>query len=145
MTPMRIDPRLQILYLLGVAIFAFAASHSLWLLGLLALQVALWLAAGFPVMGLVAIFRKLVVFFFAIVVSFAFFAAEPGDRYLSLFGWGLEVNLTGIVRGLLFSSRIVTVIYASRIIQRAGGRRVTGSSLRPSPIWRSSRGWPSSA
>lgn len=117
---MRIDPRLQILYLLGVAIFAFAASHSLWLLGLLALQVALWLAAGFPVMGLVAIFRKLVVFFFAIVVSFAFFAAEPGDRYLSLFGWGLEVNLTGIVRGLLFSSRIVTVIYASRIIQRAG-------------------------
>jgi len=135
-----IDPRLQVLYLLAVGTVAFAASQPGVLLGLLALQVALWLYAGLPVGGLLAIFRKLLVFFLFIVVSFAFFAPDPGDRLLPLplFGWTLPVNLSGIVRGLLLSSRIVTVIYASQILQQASDRGTIVRGLRgwfvPAPI-----------
>jgi hypothetical protein len=119
---MRIDPRLQILYLIGVAILAFATSHPGWLLGLLGLQIGLWFAAGLPLRPLLGIFRKLSVFFLFIVISYAFFAPEPGDRLLPLAvgAWTLDVNLNGLVRGLLLSSRIVTVICASQILQRAG-------------------------
>jgi hypothetical protein len=135
-----IDPRLQVLYLLAVGVAAFATSEPWWLLGLLALQVGLWVVAGLPVRGLVNIVRKLLVFFAFIVLSFAFFAPEPGDRYLGvpLWRWTLEVNLSGIVRGLLLSSRIVTVICASQLLQRSGDRGTIVRGLRgwfvPAPI-----------
>lgn len=129
---MTIDPRLQVLYLLAVGVVAFATSHPGWLLGLLALQVCLWVGVGLPVGGLLAVFRKLVIFFLFIVVSFAFFAPEPGDRLapLAIAGWVVEVNLSGIVRGLLLSSRVVTVVYASQILQRAGDRGTIVRGLR---------------
>ncbi|MGH7265908.1 MAG: hypothetical protein ACREMB_13840 [Candidatus Rokuibacteriota bacterium] len=135
-----IHPRVQVLYLLAVGILAFATDRPGWLLGLLGLQVALWLAVGLPVAGLFAIFRKLLVFFVFLVVSFAFFAPEPGDRFvaLPLLGWTLDVNFSGVVRGLLLSSRIVTVVYASQIVQRAGDGGTIVRGLRgwfvPAPI-----------
>lgn len=117
-----IGPRFQILYLLAVGVVAFATSHPGVLLGLLGLQVALWLAARLPPGGLLAPLRKLVIFFLFVVVSFAFFAPEPGDRFLlvPLLAWEVSVNLSGVGRGLLFASRIVTVIYASQVVQRTG-------------------------
>jgi len=135
-----IDPRLQILYLLAVGIFAFATSHPAWLVGLLGLQVGLWLYLRLPVGGLLAIFRKLLVFFLFVILSFAFFAPEVGDRFLTipLFGWDLHLNLSGVLRGLVLSSRIVTVIYASQILQRAGDPGTIVRGLRglfvPAPI-----------
>jgi len=117
-----IEPRFQILYLLGVAILAFATVDPGWLLGLLGLQVALWLTLGLPLQGLFRIVRKLSIFFLFIIASYAFFEAEPGDRILplALFGWAIPFNPSGVARGLLLSSRIVTVICASQILQRAG-------------------------
>ena len=86
-----IEPRFQILYLLGVAILAFATVDPGWLLGLLGLQVALWLTLGLPLQGLFRIVRKLSIFFLFIIASYAFFEAEPGDRILplALFGWAI--------------------------------------------------------
>jgi energy-coupling factor transporter transmembrane protein EcfT len=135
-----IDPRLQVLYLLAVGVVAFATAHPAVLLGLLGLQVALWLYLGLPAADLLTIFRKLVVFFVFIVVSFAFFAPEPGDRLVAvpvLVG-SVDLNLSGILRGLLLSSRVVTVIYASQILQRTGDRGSLVRGLRgwfvPAPI-----------
>jgi hypothetical protein len=135
-----IDPRLQVLYLLAVGVIAFAISEPWWLLGLLGLQVGLWLVVGLPVRGLVDIVRKLLVFIAFIVVSFAFFAPEPGDQYLGvpLWRWALQINLSGVLRGLVLSSRIVTVISASQLLQRAGDRGTIVRGLRgwfvPAPI-----------
>lgn len=119
---MSIDPRVQILYLVAVGVTAFVFSDPRWLLGLLALQVALWLRARLPVVDLVTVLRKLVIFFVVIVISFGFFESEPGDRHvpLVLFGQVISLNLSGALRGLLFSSRVLTVIYASQLIQRSG-------------------------
>jgi hypothetical protein len=118
-----IDPRLQIAYLLAVGVAAFATSSSKWLVGLLLLQLVLWLALRLPVAGLVGIVRRLQFFIVFVVVSFALFEPEAGDRLVpvALGRWVLDVNLTGLGRGLLLSSRIVTVIAASQILQRAGG------------------------
>jgi hypothetical protein len=114
------DPRLPILYLLAVAVTAFATARPRWLLGLLALQVALWLWFRLPLRGLLSIGRRLQWFVLLIVLSFALFAFEPTDRLLtlSLGRWTLEVSLSGIVRGLLLVSRIATVICASQLLQR---------------------------
>lgn len=119
---LQVDARLQIVYLLAVGIVAFLLSHPGWLVGLLALQIGLWLYLGLPVAGLLAIFRKLAMFLLFVVLSFAFFAPEAGDRLLpiSLWGWAAHLNLSGIGKGLLFGSRVVTVICASQILQRAG-------------------------
>lgn len=119
---MTIDPRLQILYLVGVAVGAFATSRPAWLLVLLGLQVVLWFYLGLPARALLAVFRKLVVFFTVVVISFGFFEAQAGDWVLSipLLAWELPVSLSGIGRGLLLSTRIIAVIYASQIIQRVG-------------------------
>lgn len=127
-----IDPRLQILYLLGVATAAFATSDPRWLCGLLALQVALWLRLRLPLKALWATVRRLRWFVVFVVLSFAFFAAEPDDRIITLpfWRWALDLNLSGIVRGLLLSTRIVTVIWAAQILQRAGGRETIVRGLR---------------
>jgi hypothetical protein len=118
-----IDPRLQIAYLVGVAVAAFATSSPKWLVGLLLLQLVLWLAFRLPVMGLMGIVRRLQFFIGFVLVSFTLFEPEAGDRLVpvALGRWMLDVNLTGLVRGLLLSSRVVTVIAASQILQRAGG------------------------
>lgn len=127
-----IDPRLQILYLLAVGIVAFATSDPRWLSGLLVLQILLWLWLRLPVGGLWAIVRRLQWFVVFVVLSFAFFAFEPGDRLvvLPLWRWALDINLSGAIRGLLLSSRIVTVICASQILQRAGDRETLVRGLR---------------
>ena len=118
----KVEPRLQIMYLLAVAVLAFVTSRPGWLLGLLGLQFALWLALGLPLRGLFSIVRKLTVFLVFIMFSCAFFEAEPGDQILRLtfFSWAIPFNPSSVVRGLLLSSRIVTVICASQILQRAG-------------------------
>ncbi len=127
-----IDPRLPILYLLTVAIIAFATSRPGWLLGLLGFQVALWLWFRLPVRALLAIARRLQWFVLVVILSFAFFAFEPTDRLLilPLGRWTLEVSLSGIVRGLLLSSRIATVICASQLIQRVGNPATIVRGLR---------------
>lgn len=133
-----IDPRLQILYLLAVAVGAFASADPRWLCSLLALQLVLWLSLRLPVRGLWAIVRRLQWFVVFVVLSFAFFAFESGDRLLTLPLWpwapginlSLEINLSGVVRGLLLSSRIVTVICASQILARAGDRETIVRGLR---------------
>jgi hypothetical protein len=129
---MVIDPRLQILYLLAVGIVAFATADPWWLSGLLGLQILLWLWLRLPLRGLLAIVRRLQWFVGLVVLSFAFFAFESGDRLVALpvWRWALEINLSGIVRGLLLSSRIVTVICASQLLQRAGDRETIVRGLR---------------
>ncbi len=127
-----VDPRLQILYLLAVGVAAFASSDLWWLCGLLGIQLALWFWRRLPVAGLLAIVRRLQWFVVIVVLSFALFDFEPGDRLLSLplWRWALDLNLSGIVRGLLLSSRIVTVICAAQLIQRAADRETIVKGLR---------------
>lgn len=127
-----VDPRLQILYLLAVGVAAFASSDLWWLCGLLGIQLALWFWLRLPVAGLLAIVRRLQWFVVIVVLSFALFDFEPGDRLASLpvWRWALDLNLSGIVRGLLLSSRIVTVICAAQLIQRAADRETIVKGLR---------------
>jgi len=127
-----IDPRLKILYLLAIGVAAYATANPLLLGGLLTLQVVLGFYARLPLTGLLTIFRKLAFFCLVIVLSFGFFSPQDGDRFLSvpLFWWTLPMNLSGAIRGLIFSSRIITLICASRLIQESGDRKALVDGLR---------------
>ncbi len=127
-----IDPRLQILYLLAVGVTAYTMANPLLLGALFALQAALWLYARLPLTGLLTIFRKLAFFCLVIVFSFGFFSPEEGDQIFSLpvLGWAFPLDLSGAIRGLILSSRIIILICASRLIQESGDRKALVDGLR---------------
>ncbi|MFQ5415844.1 MAG: CbiQ family ECF transporter T component [Myxococcota bacterium] len=132
MSPAAIDPRIKILYLVAVAALAFASSAPAPLLLLLGLQIVLWLGTGLGPRALAASVRRLLFFIVFIVLSYALFGAAEGDRIheLAFAGIELPINLTGIGIGLLRSSRIVTIILASQIVQRSGEGKALVEGLR---------------
>lgn len=117
-----IDPRLKLAYLAGVAAVALATSSPALLLGLLALQGVLWLAARLPARLAFDSVRRLGVFVALVLLSYAFFTAEPGDdiRTILLPGSALPVNVSGLVTGLLLSTRIVTLVLAGALVRHTG-------------------------
>lgn len=126
------DPRLKVLYVIAVGVSAFLSSDPALLLSLLALQIVLWFLARLPARMLLASIRRLLLFVCFILVSYAFFSADEGDRIyrLMVLGAGLPINLTGIATGLLLSSRIVTIILASQMVQQTGDRTAVVEGLR---------------
>ena len=126
------DPRLKILYVLCVGVVAFVASDPFVLLGLLGLQIIFWFAARLSLSRLLASLRRLLTFISFVLLSYAFFSWEEGDRIYKLVAFGAElpINLTGIATGLLLSSRIGTLILASQLIQQAGSRTAIVDGLR---------------
>jgi hypothetical protein len=126
------DPRLKIFYVLGVGVVALLFSDPFVLLALLGVQIILWFAARLSLSLLLASLRRLLVFVSFILLSYAFFSWEEGDIVYKLVAFGLElpVNLTGIATGLLLSSRIVTLILASQLIQQTGSRTAIVDGLR---------------
>jgi len=126
------DPRLKILYLLAIAVTAYATASPLLLAGLLAAQVVLGSYARLPLRGLLTILRRLAVFFLVMLFCFVFFGSEEGDRVIrvAVMTWSLPFNLSGALRGLLLSSRILIVLSASRLIQETGDRKAFVDGLR---------------
>jgi len=126
------DPRLKIFYVLGVGVVALLFADPFVLLSLLGLQVILWFAARLSLSLLLASLRRLLVFISFILLSYAFFSWEEGDRVYKLVAFGAElpINLTGIATGLLLSSRIATLILASQLIQQTGSHTAIVDGLR---------------
>jgi energy-coupling factor transporter transmembrane protein EcfT len=126
------DARLKVLYVLAVGAVSFLSSNALVLLSLLGLQIVLWFAAGLSLALLIGSLRRLLTFVSFILLSYAFFSWEEGDMIykLAAFGAALPINLTGISTGLLLSSRIVTLILASQLIQQTGNRTAIVDGLR---------------
>jgi energy-coupling factor transporter transmembrane protein EcfT len=126
------DARLKVLYVLAVGVISFISSNAVLLVSLIGLQVVLWFAAGLSLSLLLASLRRLLTFVSFILLSYAFFSWEEGDTLykLALFGAELPINLTGIATGLLFSSRIITLILASQLIQQTGNRTAIVDGLR---------------
>src|SRR5262249_6723898 len=83
-----VDPRLRVLYVLGVAVGVFLVRAPAALAALLALQVALWLAAGLPPRRLVRQITKLWGFTLFVLASYALTSESPEvDRWIAIGGW----------------------------------------------------------
>lgn len=116
------DPRLKLLYLGLVGVAALATANPKALLALLGLQGIVWVVARLPAAMFLDAVRRLGVFIVFVLISYAFFSGEEGDHihHLVVLGLALPVNVTGIVAGLLMSTRIVTLVLASAVIRHTG-------------------------
>jgi hypothetical protein len=128
---MSIDPRLRVLYLLGIAVGVFFV-HDFWQLGaVLAVQVALWFVVRLPAGRLLRQIVKLWAFGLFVVATYAVFEQDPEtDRWVRYMVLGLEIpiNMSGIVEGAAMLLRLVTVVLASQVA-RAGDPRAIVQGL----------------
>ena len=122
---MTIDPRLQVLYILGVGVWAFITQSAPVQAVLLGGQVLLWLVCRLPLLDLFRSVRRLGFFLVFLVASYAFFGPEEAAQWhrFDLFGLGLRIDARGLSQGLLRAAGIVAVILAAQIVQRAGSAR----------------------
>ena len=132
MSRFRIDPRLRVLYLGGVAVGIFLLSQP-WAVGAVCMaQLGLWFAVGLRWRQLLRQLTKLWLFAGLIVVSYALTTQDPAtDRWLelSIAGAVLPFNTSGAWAGLLMVARLVTVVLASQVA-RAGDARAVSAGLR---------------
>ena len=127
----RLDARLRVLFLLGVAGAAFAAK-SLPLLGAIAVALAAcWLLVGLGARRLLRQFTKLWGFAALILVSYALTAEDPAlDRWsqVSALGFRVAINVSGLATGLAMLLRVVALVLASQVA-RAGDPRAIALGL----------------
>lgn len=121
----------KILYLAVLAVALFAISVPELLAGLLVLQLALWLAGGLGVRGLLQSTRRLWMFFLLITLSFAFVATgDANDRWqpVPVLSWTASINLSGLALAGLMCLRVLVLVMASAWLQQtsAPGALVRG-------------------
>jgi len=132
MSAIRIDPRLRVLYLAGVAIGIFFLSQPRWVGFVAIVQVLLWFLVGLSFRDLLRQLAKLWLFGLLIVLSYALTAQDPQtDRWieLSIAGAGISLNLAGLSAGLVMLLRLATVVLVSQVV-RVGDQRAISSGLR---------------
>ena len=125
------SPRPKALYLVALAIGVFFVPS--WpLLGLIAaVQAGLWLGLGLGPRRLARQLSKLALFLSVIIVAYAFTGLDQGGddwRQLSVLGWAIEVNLSGLRAGLSMALRVIAVVLASQVV-RAGDPRALATGL----------------
>jgi hypothetical protein len=129
---MSIGPRLRVLYLATVAVGVLLLRTPLAISAVVAVQLALWPAAGLPARRLARQLAKLVGFAAFLVASYAFTADDPAtDRWIHLAlpaGVELPLNVGGAMTGALLVLRVVAVILASQVA-RAGDARAVAQGL----------------
>ncbi|MBK8252822.1 MAG: hypothetical protein IPK82_09155 [Polyangiaceae bacterium] len=128
----RIDPRLRVLYLLGLAVGIFFIK-SLWILALVAgAQGILWLAVGLLARGLVRNIVKLWPIAAFFLASYALTSEDPSvDRWqtFTAFGHSFSLNIGGVLIGAAMVLRMITVILASHVV-RAGDPQAIATGFR---------------
>src|SRR4051812_31501655 len=118
----RIDPRLRVLYLVGVAVGVFFIK-PLWGVAIAAVaQAVMWLAVGLPPRRLARNIFKIWPFAAFIIASYALTAEDASvDRWthVALFGLSIPINSGGALLGARMVVRVIAVILASHVV-RAG-------------------------
>lgn len=127
-TPSRVDPRLRVLYLLGVAFGVFAFHRLDVVAAILALQAVLWMVVGLGGRRLARQVGKLWFFTLFIVASYALTGGVDGEgtRWLRVHvgPWVLRLNEAGALEGLVMVLRVVAVILAAQVARAGDGRAV---------------------
>jgi hypothetical protein len=112
---------IKLIYLLALAVLMFVFKQAEVIVGLLVLQLLLWMISGLPLTGLWAAIRRLRLFFLVIVLSYAFLGtADPAaDNWypLPLGSWVLEINLTGVQLAVLMCLRVIALVIGSNWVR----------------------------
>ncbi len=115
---MKLHPSIRIIYILvvSVAIFVF---NNLWVtLGLLGLQLLLWLILQIPLKKFKPL-KKIWGFALALVFFYAFFSGTSDFVLFSIKKWNVEVALSsvGVYTGLFMVAKLVTMLLATFVVR----------------------------
>lgn len=126
-----VDPRLRVLYLALVAVGVFLLPTLGWVAAVTGLQIALWFAVRLPVRRLLRQLKKLGLIAAVILLSYGLTSQDPASDHwitLDLFGWSIDWNTAGGLRGLTMVLRILAVVLASQVA-RSGNPRAVAQGL----------------
>lgn len=117
----RFSPRLKIAYLLAVmaAVCAFQSPEVVG--ALLAVQLGLWMKSAIGWSPLARIFKRLILFFLIIGLSYAFVSVGDTDQWISMVigQWKIPLNLGGLSMALVMCLRVFVLVLASVWVQES--------------------------
>lgn len=116
----KLPTRLKVLYLIAIAVGVFIIRHPAPILVILVFQLVMWAAARLPLRQAPALARRLGVFFFFILLSFAFFPngdVDPRWHEVPIGPWSISVSLAGLHQGLVMCLRVFTVVFTSMLVR----------------------------
>ena len=111
-------PALRALALIALVVAAIAIDNWWVLLGLVVLPVLVWIVAGRNPLRLVTSLRRTWFFLAMLVVSFVLFPPQ-GEEVLVTIG-GEQVNIAGLLFGVMMSLRILAIVLGSLVVRETG-------------------------
>ena len=118
--PKRLPTRLKVLYLIAVAIGVFIVKEPEPILVVLVFQLLFWAAARLPLKQAPALAKRLGMFFFFILLSFAFFPnsdVDPLWHEYPVGPWSVSVSFAGLHEGMVMCLRVFTVVFTSMLVR----------------------------
>jgi len=116
--------RVKILALIAVAAGCFVVREPRVLAGVVLLELAIWGMLRLPLAALYRTVRKLAIFAFFILITYALVPTDSmqSDIWLTvgIGSWQIQVNQTGFIFGVVMSLRMLVVVLASIIVQLSG-------------------------
>jgi Cobalt transport protein len=119
-------PALRALALIALAVAAIASNNWWVLLGLVVLPILVWIAAGRNPLRLGRSLRRTWFFLAMLVVSFVLFPPQGEEVLVTI--WGEQVNIAGLLFGVMMSLRILAIVLGSFVVRETGkpGELLTG-------------------
>ena len=113
---MKLSPILRILYILIVSVCIFVFNNIYVVLGLLALQVILWLSFQIPLKKLKPL-KRVRTFLLVLIFFYAFFHGKNDFILLSIKKLNFGISYDGFYAGLFMSSKLLTMLLATFVVR----------------------------
>lgn len=115
---MRLSPTLRILYILAVSVVVFVFPQWWVVVGLLGLQLLVWLALRIPLRHMRSL-RKISTFALLLIFFYAFFSGDKDFALIAIKKWGFELLLSskGALTGGLMVLKILTMLLATLVVR----------------------------
>ena len=117
---MKVDARLKIIYLFLIAILCFIVNNVIVISLIGLFQVALLLYNNLSLKELSKSVRKVLLFFFFILLSYTFMYKGNDCRVIEFFGISLKISLDGFISGFIMCVRILIISLASQLTRKKG-------------------------
>ncbi len=111
-----LPPVLRIIYILAVSVCIFVFNNIYIVLGLLTLQIALWLSLSIPLKKLKPL-KRIQTFLLVLIFFYTFFHGENDFILFSIKKLKFGISYSGFYAGLFMSSKLLTMLLATFVVR----------------------------
>jgi len=111
-----LPPVLRIIYILAVSVCIFVFNNIYIVLGLLTLQIALWISLFIPLKKLKPL-KRIQTFLLVLIFFYTFFHGEIDFILISIKKWKFGVSYSGFYAGLFMASKLLTMLLATFVVR----------------------------